>query len=287
MISDARLRRYYAQMVAGKAGVTDQRLIQAFATVERERFVGGGPWKVCCNAGCYVDTPSDDLAFLYQDVVVALQLERGLNNGEPSLHASCLAALEIKPGESAIHVGSGTGYYTAILAEIVGPGGKVITYEIDPTLARRASANLEAWRCVSVEGRSATDGDIPVSDIIYASAGVTRPPDAWLEALRPGGRLLFPLTPNIGLGGMLLVTPVSKSSFSARFVRPIAVIPCEGARNCDEGEALGRAFARGNWSEVKSLRKGGAPDGSSWFVGQGWWLSREPLRSIVGTPGRY
>ncbi|HEX5845282.1 MAG TPA: hypothetical protein VFY53_03105 [Rhodoplanes sp.] len=86
-------------------------MITAFATVERERFVGAGPWKVMAHAAGYVDTPSDDLAFLYQDVVVALLADRRINNGEPHLHARCLAALDARPGEAAIHVGCGTGYY--------------------------------------------------------------------------------------------------------------------------------------------------------------------------------
>jgi protein-L-isoaspartate(D-aspartate) O-methyltransferase len=273
MVSAPNLRTYYAHLIAGKAGTSDQKLIDAFATVERERFVGNGPWKVNCNAGCYVDTPSDDLAFLYQDVVVALVPDRGLNNGEPSWHARCLAALDVRGGERAIHVGSGTGYYTAILAQLIGPKGAVVAYEIDRDLARRAAANLETWRYVSVQGRSATDGALPASDIIYASAGATRPPDTWLEALRPGGRLLFPLTPSVGLGGMLLVTRLSDTALGARFVQPVAVIACEGARNREEGDALGSAFARGNWSNVKSLRRGNPPDDSSWFTGDGWWLS--------------
>jgi protein-L-isoaspartate(D-aspartate) O-methyltransferase len=74
-------------LVTGKAGATEPRLITAFATVERERFVGAGPWKVMAHAAGYVDTPSDDLAFLYQDVVVALLADRRINNGEPHLHA--------------------------------------------------------------------------------------------------------------------------------------------------------------------------------------------------------
>lgn len=274
MVSASSLRTYYARLVTGKGGTSDQKLHDAFATVERERFVGNGPWKVNCDAGCYVDTPSDDLAFLYQDVVVALVPERGINNGEPSWHARCLAALDIRGGETAVHVGSGTGYYTAILAQLVGPTGVVVAYEIDRDLARRAAANLEAWPFVSVQGRSAIDGVLPASDIIYASAGATRPPDNWLDALRPGGRLLFPLTPSVGLGGMLLVTRLASTAFDARFVQqPVAFIACEGARNREEGDVLSSTFTRGNWTDVRSLRRGSPPDDSSWFAGDGWWLS--------------
>jgi protein-L-isoaspartate(D-aspartate) O-methyltransferase len=270
------LRSYYARLIAGKAGTDNARLIEALATVERERFVGPGPWKVNCFSGGYVDTPSDDLTFLYQDVVVALDPERRINNGEPHLHARCLAALELGGGETAIHVGCGTGYYTAVLAHLVGATGVVHGYEIEADLARSAQANLARWRHVSVKAQSAADAHLPACDVIYVSAGATRPLDSWLDVLRPGGRLLFPLTPRVGLGGMLLVTrSAGHSDFEARFVQPAAFIACSGARDDDEADNLGKAFARGDWRSVKSLRRHGPPDGSCWFAGQGWWLSMD------------
>lgn len=270
----AALRAYYGKHITGKAGAGDPRLIDAFATVERERFVGRGPWKIHSGAGGYVDTPSDDLAFLYQDVVVALDPERGINNGEPQLHARCLAALAISAGETAIHVGSGVGYYTAILAHLIGPAGTIHAYEIDRGLAEQAAANLAPWQQVSVHSRSATEGGLPSCDVIYVNAGATRPVDAWLDALRPRGRLLFPLTPSTGLGGMLLVTRLADGAdFAARFVQPAGFIACHGAREGEEDRELGNAFARGNAREVKSLRRHSSPDASSWLAGQGWWLS--------------
>jgi protein-L-isoaspartate(D-aspartate) O-methyltransferase len=271
--STADLRSYYARLVTGKAGANDPRLIAAFAAVERERFVGPGPWKVMAHASGYIDTPTDDAAFLYQDVVVALVADRQINNGEPHLHARCLAALDIQEGETAVHVGCGTGYYTAILAQLVGSTGRVVAYELDQGLARRAEANLANWPQVVVRDRSGTDGELPLCDIIYVSAGATRPLDAWLDALGPSGRLLFPLTPSRGLGGLLLITRAHGACFDARFVQPAAFIPCNGARDQQEAEQLSDTFARGAMYEVKSLHRGTAPDGSAWFAGRGWWLS--------------
>jgi protein-L-isoaspartate(D-aspartate) O-methyltransferase len=228
------LRFYYARLIAGKAGARDEKLIDAFATIKREHFLGPGPWKVNCLAGGYVDTPSADLALLYQDIAVAIDAGRGINNGEPQLHARCLAALGINGGETAVHIGCGTGYYTAVLAYLVGPTGSVHGYEVQPDLAERARTNLASWTHVSVMAQSASEGQLPACDLIYVSAGATRPPDTWLNALRPGGRLLFPLTPRAGLGGMLLVTRWGEAAFEACFVQPASFIPCEGAR--DEGE---------------------------------------------------
>ena len=53
-------------------------------------------------------------------MLVAIDAERGINNGQPSLHAQSIAALELKEGETVVQIGAGAGYYTAILAELVG-----------------------------------------------------------------------------------------------------------------------------------------------------------------------
>jgi protein-L-isoaspartate(D-aspartate) O-methyltransferase len=97
--------------------------------------------------------------------------------------------------EKIVHIGAGTGYYTAILAELTGKSGTVLAYEIEQDLAQRAATNLSSWTNVSVIHQSGSDGTLPVSDVVYVSAGATHVLDTWLDALRPNGRLLFPLTP--------------------------------------------------------------------------------------------
>ena len=130
------LRRFYARAVVPQFPTAgDERLMEAFAAVPRERFVGPGPWQVITASG-YIETPSADLAFLYQDVVVALAAERGVNNGQPSLHATSIAAANPTHGETVLHIGAGTGYYTAILAAVVGPTGTVVALEMDDGLAK-------------------------------------------------------------------------------------------------------------------------------------------------------
>ena len=275
MHSVAALRSYYARFIAGKGGVYDQRIVAAFEAVPREQYVGPGPWKVFAFGAGYIETPSDDPAFLYQDVLIGLVTDHGINNGEPSLHARCLAALQPPAGASVLHVGAGTGYYTAVLAALVGPHGSVAAYEIDADLARKASANLSGLSNVTVVNRSAAEGDLPDSDVIYVNAGATDPLDAWLDALRPGGRLLFPLTPDRGLGGMLLLTRTDGAHFAAQFVCPAAFIPCQGARDEATSKRLAKAFAQGNMASVKTLHRGQAADQSAWCSGKTWWLSTE------------
>lgn len=137
----------------------DGRLTTAFASTARERFVGPGPWKVFTLGG-YIETPSADPAFLYQDVVVGLAPERKINNGQPTLHAFCLAALNVKEGETVIHIGAGTGYYSALLAKLTGPTGSVAAYEIEQDLAKDAARNLADFSNVAACHRSGSEGSL-------------------------------------------------------------------------------------------------------------------------------
>ena len=272
-------RQWYARLVAANAGVSavHQRLIDAFAAVPREHFLGPGPWQVFTRLG-YIETPSDP-ALLYQDVLVALKSEAHLNNGQPSLHMACLAALDVKDGEAVVHVGAGTGYYSAILATLAGPTGRVIGYEIDQDLATRAKDNLAGYPNVEVRHQSGTDGPLPECDVVYVNAGATAPLQEWTDALRPEGRLLFPLTPAQSAGYMLLITRTATGAFAAKFVCGAIFTPCIGARDDETGRRLSEVFAKGDVSTVRSLRYNTTPDATCWFAGPDWWLSTAPAES--------
>src|SRR5580704_4196790 len=111
----------YARLVVARAGrPQDERLVHAFATVERHRFLGAGPWVVGEDGST---TATDDPAQTYQDI--GLGLAPGVPTGLPSLHARMLAVANPEPGAVVMHVGAGAGYYTAILAELVGDRGRV------------------------------------------------------------------------------------------------------------------------------------------------------------------
>lgn len=269
-------RAFFATLVTSNAGVSDQRIQAAFASTPREKFLGSGPWRVLTPLG-YIQTPSDDPAFLYQDITVGLEAEGTINNGQPTLHALCLGALKVQEGETIVHIGAGTGYYTTLLSKLTGPAGSVEAYEIEERLAERAAANLTDQSNVTVHTCSGSDRALPVCDAIYVNAGATEPLPAWLEALRPGGRLLFPLTPDKGHGGMLLIKRVQEEEerFEARFLCPVLFIPCVGARDESVAGALAEAFRHKDLKSVRSLRRNTTPDETCWFQGPDWWLSTE------------
>jgi protein-L-isoaspartate(D-aspartate) O-methyltransferase len=266
-------RLFYASLITANAGIPPgSELAAALSSTPRERFVGPAPWKIFTPVG-YIETPSDDPAFLYQDVVVSLKREGPLNNGQPTLHAYCLAALAPKKGERVVHIGAGTGYYTTLLAKLVGESGTVDAYEIEPELAQRANANLADFHQVTVKSCSGSEGKLPECDVLYVNAGATEPLAVWLDALLPGGRLLFPMTPSAGAGAMLLVTKQVSGTFAARFLVQAQFVPCIGARIDTTAQRLTEAFRNDNWSKVKSLFRNDATDESCWCSGRGWWLS--------------
>jgi protein-L-isoaspartate(D-aspartate) O-methyltransferase len=108
----------------------------------------------------------------------------------------------VKQGEKVLHVGAGTGYYTAVLARLTGRRGTIVAYEIEHDLAQNAIQNLSDFSNVAVQERLGSEAPLPVCDAIYVNAGATAPLNVWLDALELNGRLLFPLTPADGPGGI-------------------------------------------------------------------------------------
>src|SRR5271167_3307509 len=231
----------------------------------------------------YWTTENADPRHVYHDALVAIDETRRLNNGQPSLWAHLYDRLGLAPGAHVVHIGAGTGYYSAILAEIVGGNGRVTAIEIDPALAARARDNLaSAWPQATVV---AADGfafrpDRP-ADAIIVNAGVSHFSPAWLDSLAPeNGRLLVPLTNAQRWGGFLLITRHAGGTqrYSARFVHQVGIISCVGGRDPAAEARLGEALAKAPITAVQSLRRAPEePDASCWLSGDGWWLSTAPV----------
>jgi protein-L-isoaspartate(D-aspartate) O-methyltransferase len=281
------VRRAYAKEIVAASGIPDARVETAFAEVRREDFLDPGPWLVIGERGDYVPTPSADPAYLYLDHVVAILPERHLNNGQPSLHARLLAHAGPREGDHVVHVGAGTGYYTAIMAHLVGRSGTVTAIELDPGLADRARVNLSSYPNVSVISGNAAAVPVDAAKVVYVNAGATRPAENWLDGLAEGGRLILPLTTNkffadddppvpIERRGAVFQIERHSYDFQARWISPIAIFPCEGARDPLSQAALAEAFERGGWKEVTGLYRGNdVPEDRCWLRAPGWCLTRE------------
>ncbi|HEV7436731.1 MAG TPA: methyltransferase domain-containing protein [Pseudorhizobium sp.] len=282
-------RQLFASQVLAKAGVRgDGALLSAFAKVERERFFGPPPWFYSDFAN-YRELASGDPVVLYQDMLVALDRTRHVNNGVPSLHASALNEIGVGAGEQVVHVGAGTGYFTAILAELVGPAGRVTAIEFDSTLAEQARVNLASYPQVEVIQGDGTQFPKTEVNVIYVNFALDHPAPAWVENLAPRGRLLFPLgipalddsgtqLPFTRIGGFLLIVR-EDPGFSARFLQPVSFVWAEGQEPSPVGrrERLEAAFRRRNGRQVRQLRWRRPPDADEWYSEEDWGLSLQEL----------
>jgi protein-L-isoaspartate(D-aspartate) O-methyltransferase len=147
------IRSFHARLMADASRSRDPRLERIFELVPREAFFPPGPWNIqLAGSQNYLETPSADPTYLYQNTLVALDAEKGINNGTPFFHAAWIGAVAPQPGETVAHIGAGTGYYSAILSMLVRPGGRVIAFEIEEELAAAARRNLAPFENVSVGG---------------------------------------------------------------------------------------------------------------------------------------
>ncbi len=279
------IRRAYAKQMLALAGVeSDPGLEDALATVPREGFLGAPPWLRLTPFGDYRVLPSCDPVLVYQDINLALSPERGVNNGSPSLHARWLHRAGLKRGDRVAHVGAGAGYYSALMAHVVGDEGHVLAVELDPALAESASSNLARLTNVTVVQGDGAEWPRERVDCVYVNFLVQHPAPAWVEHLVPGGRLIFPLgvpRPSRGGGthtlhGAGLRIERLEQGFAAEWLGPAYFVYAEGllAEPHAESAALKTAFENGGIEFIRSLRwRRPATPGRCWYIGAGWSLS--------------
>jgi protein-L-isoaspartate(D-aspartate) O-methyltransferase len=275
---------YAKQILAAARVVDDARLGAALGAIRREDFLGAGPWPIVRWFRDYVTTPDADPVYLYTDDLVGILPEQRINNGQPSLHAHLIHQASPAAGDHVVHIGTGTGYYTAILAYLVGSSGRVTGIEYEPELAARAKANFAAYPNVEiVEGDGAL---VPFdeADVIYVNAGCTRPAESWLDRLADGGRLILPMTSDQGFGakssermasaGAVFRIERRGGEYLAYWISPVAIFPCAGSRDEASERALAAAFAKGGWRKITRLyRDQEIAEERCWLRGSGWCLA--------------
>lgn len=288
-------------------------LVRAFAEVPREHYLGPGPWKVLTsrkrglrwrgNTFGYRLTPNTHPRYIYDDILVGIFPERLLNNGLPSALALWFDNLELKRGERVVHIGCGTGYYSAILAHVVGPVGHVTAVEIDDELALRAKANLSPLSDVEIVHGDGSAFDFSEADAVFVNAGATHVPLRWIDSLRAGARLMFPLitthevsmptvfsrvdgqirtraiTWRTRLAGVMLRVWRGESGYAVAPVSAVGIFPCIGLIEREADSAVARALTAGGYESIRSLRRDDHdPDQSCWLHNKDLCLSRLELR---------
>jgi protein-L-isoaspartate(D-aspartate) O-methyltransferase len=178
------LRTQLVELLRDRGAVRTGRVAAAFRRVPRHVFVP--------------DVPAEDV---YTDRSIATKLQDGIpisSSSQPAIMAEMIEMLELRGGERVLEIGAGTGYNAALLAELVGSSGSVVTIDLDDDLVAAARRHLDAAgyaqvRTVRADGVHGDPNGAPF-DRIIATVGVEAIPAAWIAQLREGGRLVAPLT---------------------------------------------------------------------------------------------
>lgn len=192
-----------------RRGISDERVLEAMATVPRERFV------------------ADRLASrAYADSALPIADEQTIS--QPWVVAAICQALELRGDERVLEVGTGSGYSTAILALLA---RHVISIERFDGLAREAAERLEQGGYADRVEVRVGDGSLGAPDdapfdAIAVHASAPAPPPALLEQLGPGGRLVLPVAePGADVLISLTRTP---EGFVERRLAPCRFVPLVG-----------------------------------------------------------
>lgn len=132
------------------------------------------------------------------DLDVPLDLGHGSTCSQPSTVVTMLELLDVRPGQSVLDVGSGSGWTTAILARLVGAEGRVLGVELVPGLVRDAASRLRRDRLDNASVALADKDHIGAPeagpfDRILVSAMAERMPEALVEQLAADGLMVLPL----------------------------------------------------------------------------------------------
>ena len=260
-------RRFYAEEIRWVANLSSPALVEALSRVPREKFLGAPPWQIGSAEQRSLSlsgmvrmayTPTEDPRDLYHNVLVALDAAKDINNGQPSALARWIDALALKPGDRAYHLGCGVGYYTALIAEIVGPTGRIIGIDTNSDLAARAKENFAAYPYGTIHAADGVSFDPGDCDAILVNAGVTHPHPLWLDRLREGGRLVVPITmaatPTLGQGVMIKITRHG-NTYAVETVTMLAIFSGVGMRDPLLEPLMQKALTTGGLLKLKSVRR--------------------------------
>lgn len=205
-------------MVSGqlrKRGISDARVLASLESVPRHRFVLPG-----YEYAAYRDHPLP-IGFgqtISQPYIVALMTERA----------------GLQPTDRVLEIGTGSGYQSAVLSRLV---EQVFTIEIVPGLADRAAATLSALGYANVTVRTG-DGyegwpEQAPFDAILVTAAPEEIPEALLDQLAPGGRMVIPVGPTFGTQYLKLIQKDETGVLREERIIPVRFVPMVHGQNAD------------------------------------------------------
>jgi len=206
----ARLRDRMVERQLLERGIRSAAVLEAMRRVAREHFLPPD-----LEALAYDDTPLPiaDAQTISQPYIVALMIE----------------ALELRGGEQALEVGTGSGYAAAVLAQIA---GEVYTVERIGQLAEKAA---DALRRLGLKNVHVLHGDGTLGwsehapyDAIIVAAGAPHVPAALTEQLAIGGRLVIPVGPDPQVQELVRVVRLAPSQYRRETLADVRFVPLLG-----------------------------------------------------------
>ena len=199
------------QMIA--RGIDDSRVIEAMKKIPRHEFVPERFW---------------DMA--YADGPVAIGEEQTIS--QPYIAALMTELLEPRSGDKALEVGTGSGYQTAILAELT---QYVFSIEIFPSLYESAQKRLEKLGYAGVhlrlgDGSLGWNEEAPFDKIIVTAAALEEIPAPLIEQLKEGGKIVIPVG---GSYQELIVGEKSRGMLKQKSVTSVKFVPLIQGRKSD------------------------------------------------------
>jgi protein-L-isoaspartate(D-aspartate) O-methyltransferase len=199
-------------------GLDDPALIAAFRAVPREAFVASG-----YAEAAYTDSP--------------LPIESGQTISQPYIVALTIDAAEIGPADKVLEIGAGSGYAAAVIGRIA---DQVVAIERHGELARLAKERMKRLNYNNVhiiegDGTSGCPAEAPFDAIVAAASG-SHVPQALLDQLKPGGRIVMPLGDPGSIQNLVKVTKREDGTLEQENLGGVRFVPLIGAHGfADEG----------------------------------------------------
>lgn len=216
------LRQEMVQFQLAARGLTDQRVLDALASVPREAFV-----------------PEELVPYAYQDRPLPIEAQQTIS--QPYIVALMTAALELRPQDRVLEIGTGSGYAAAVLAEIC---AEVYTVERFGELADSARERLQSLGYDNVHVRHG-DGTLgwpehaPYDGIVVAAAA-PEVPEPLKQQLGIGGRLVIPVGATLDSQTLLRIRRIDEERFEYDDLGGVRFVPLVGEAGWRDAEDAAR-----------------------------------------------